>query len=42
MPRPLIRCANDGLAPWSIVCVHLLNGLSHEWLPVPVDDGSDV
>ena len=30
----LIRCAGDGWAPWSIVCVHLATGESKEWIPI--------
>jgi hypothetical protein len=30
----LIQCGDDGWAPWSVVCIHLLNGSSREWVPL--------
>lgn len=27
----LIKCSDHKLAPWSIVCTHLINGQSREW-----------
>ena len=30
----LIRCGDHSWAPWSIVCVHLMNGTSRDWLPI--------
>ena len=42
IPDHLIHCADDGLVPWAIVCRHLLDGLSREWIPVPVEDGRPV
>lgn len=34
----LIQCSDDGWAPWSIVCVHLLFGKSTEWLTLESDN----
>lgn len=41
MSQDLIRCGDHKLAPWSIVCIHLINGTSQEWTPVqqPNDSG---
>lgn len=33
----LIQCGDHSWAPWSIVCVHLMEGTSHEWIPIPSD-----
>lgn len=33
----LIQCGGHGWAPWSIVCVHLVEGTSREWVAVPSD-----
>lgn len=30
----LIRCSEDGLVPWSIVCIHLVEGRSRKWEPL--------
>ncbi len=30
----LIQCADDGWAPWSIVCIHLIEGTSKEWVHI--------
>ncbi len=33
----LIKCKHDGKEeklPWCIVCVHLVNGISREWIPL--------
>jgi hypothetical protein len=42
-PKPqntkLIKCKH-GWRPWSIVCVHLLDANSMEWIPLPQDQGS--
>jgi hypothetical protein len=39
----LIRCADDRLAPWCCICVHLNDGTSNEWCPVLTgDDASEV
>lgn len=34
MPRQLIQCGHDGLAPCGVVCIHLVSGESDEWRPV--------
>ncbi len=34
----LIQCGDHGYAPWSIVCVHLMEGESKEWLPIDSDN----
>lgn len=34
MPRQMIQCGHDGLAPCGVVCVHLLSGESDGWRPV--------
>lgn len=43
-PKPkntkLIKCKH-GWRPWSIVCVHLLNASSMEWIPLPQNDSED-
>lgn len=31
----LIQCGDHQLAPWSIVCEHLMNGASREWMSMP-------
>ena len=30
----LIMCGDHKMAPWSIVCVHLVDGSSREWMPI--------
>jgi len=30
----LIKCSDHRLAPWSIVCTHLMTGQSKEWKPI--------
>ena len=30
----LISCGDHKLAPWSIVCVHLMNQMSKDWVPI--------
>lgn len=30
----LIKCSNDGWAPWSVVCVHLAFENGTEWIPL--------
>jgi hypothetical protein len=34
MSIDLIKCGNHSFSPWSIVCIHLMNGESKEWIPV--------
>ena len=37
-----IKCGKHGeWKPWSIVCIHLLEGRAHEWISVPQEDRSD-
>jgi hypothetical protein len=36
----LIKCKH-GWRPWSIVCVHLLNGSSTDWIPIPQNRKGD-
>jgi len=39
----LVRCGDHNYAPWCCICVHLLDGSSREWRPVPTgDDASEV
>lgn len=40
----LIRCGGHGFAPWHIVCVHLVEGTSKDWVAIPLrpDDGREV
>lgn len=40
----LIQCGGHGLVPWHIVCNHLIEGTSNDWVLVPLadDDGRDV
>lgn len=38
----LIECGDHSYAPWSIVCVHLIDGTSREWKLIEVDDGREV
>jgi hypothetical protein len=38
MNTQLIQCGDHKWAPWSLVCVHLVNRESHEWCPVPNPD----
>lgn len=36
-PWHLIDCGNHnsyGKSPWSVVCVHLIEGTSREWIPI--------
>jgi hypothetical protein len=35
----LIQCGDHKMAPWSVVCIHLLDGISEEWLRQPGEDG---
>ena len=36
MANDLIQCGRHGMwAPWSIVCVHLMEGQSRQWQAVP-------
>ena len=37
----LIRCRGHQWAPGSIVCIHLLRGISAEWIGIPVDEGDE-
>jgi len=30
----LIECSDHKLAPWSVVCIHLIIGKSKEWVPI--------
>ena len=30
----LIQCGDHNWAPWSIVCIHLVNKESTEWIPI--------
>src|SRR5262249_38969280 len=34
-----IQCREHGLAPWGFVCVHLVSGVSRQWVPSPPDAG---
>jgi hypothetical protein len=36
----LIQCGDHKLAPWSVVCIHLLNGSSEDWQRLPGEDGN--
>jgi hypothetical protein len=38
----LIQCGDHSWAPWSMVCVHLVEGTSKQWCPMPQDEGSEV
>jgi hypothetical protein len=38
----LIRCGDHKLAPWSIVCVHLLDGSSMDWNAVPQEEEAEM
>jgi len=38
----LIRCSDGRMAPASIICRHLLNGESSEWVELPQPDGGEV
>ncbi len=38
----VIDCDAHGLSPWSVVCVHLMDGESTDWRPIEVDDGREV
>jgi hypothetical protein len=35
----LIKCKH-GWRPWSIVCLHLMYGISRDWNPLPQEDRS--
>jgi len=35
----LIKCEDGKYAPWCVVCVHLLEGTSHRWIRIPMQDG---
>jgi len=37
----LIQCADHKWAPWSLACVHLVNG-APDWTAVPNDDSPEV
>lgn len=41
MATTLIRCGDHKLAPATLVCMHLADGLSRNWYAVMVDD-SDI
>jgi hypothetical protein len=41
IPYHLIRCGDGGLAPWCVVCRHLLEGTASEWVPVPAEPGRE-
>jgi len=41
IPNHLIQCGEGGLAPWSVVCRHLLNGTARKWVPVPAEPGRE-
>lgn len=34
----LVECGDHKLAPWCVICVHLMTGSSQEWVPVPIED----
>ena len=38
----LIRCADHQLAPWAIVCIHVMDGKSDSAVAIPKEDGSEV
>ena len=38
----LIRCGDEGLAPWAITCVHICDGSASEIVPVPLEEGTEV
>lgn len=40
--KRLIRCGDHSLAPWAIVCVHILDGTADDVVPIPQADGSEV
>lgn len=40
-PHHLIQCSDHQWAPWSLVCVHLVNG-GTDWNAVPNDDSPEV
>jgi uncharacterized protein YrzB (UPF0473 family) len=42
MNHKLIRCGDHSLAPWSIVCKHVVSGEAQEAIPLPKDDGEEV
>jgi hypothetical protein len=37
----LIQCRDGKFAPWGIVCRHLLDGKSNEWIQLPQPDGGE-
>jgi hypothetical protein len=36
----LIRCGDHSYAQWCCICIHLFDGSSHEWCPVPTGDNA--
>ncbi len=42
MKTQLIQCGDHKFAPWSVVCIHLIEGTSKEWTPVQVEGGTEV
>ena len=40
MSHELIECQDHKFAPWAIVCVHLMDGTSREWVALPNEHGS--
>src|SRR5262245_52474406 len=34
----LVECGDHGKAPGSLVCIHLVDGTSHDWYGVPTGD----
>ena len=37
----LIQCGDHSLAPWSIVCEHVLSGEANEAIPIPKVDAQE-
>jgi hypothetical protein len=35
-----VRCREHGLAPWGIVCFHLVTGVCRTWVPAPPESGA--
>lgn len=38
----LIQCADHGVAPWTVTCIHLFNWTATEAIAVPRDEGTEV
>lgn len=34
MNTNLIQCGDHKMAPWSVVCIHLIQSESNEWIPI--------